>query len=267
MEKSNSDFRLVSFIAILILIIIPLGSNTRLSNSVYGMWIPMPICFAYIFRLRKASTEFITESDSGSTQWSVRLNSDELRLFRNILVTSFVIFSLVWSYMFTYVDSPKRIEMRYSVDSPRLRGIFTTKERARVVQVLIDEVNKYVHEDDYMLAYNEIPMLYFLTKTRPYLYNSWPEGSPTHQFKQMVDRAMKEKAQLPVAVMAKFNTSWDYWPAIKSPLADDSTKTENRNIIENFLKNNMYSIVWENDFFRILTSSKSKVVPMNKINN
>jgi len=258
-EKTDRDLRLISFIALIILVITPLGSNNGLRNSVYGMYLAMPIFYAYIFNMRKINVDILTESSNCLNQWKTRLNSEEIKLIRNILVVFFFTLSLVWSFIYTYLDSPNRIEMRYSVDHPRLRGIFTTKERAKVVQELLDVINKYVNEDDYVLAYNEIPMLHFLTKTRPYLYNCWPDASPSHQFRQMLDRAMREKAKFPIVVMAKYDTSEFNWPSKKVALLDRSPYLENRITVLDFLKNNEYSTVWENDFFKILVPSKANL--------
>lgn len=251
-EKSDYHYRLISFVALLILIITPLGSNNGLRNSIHSMWLPFPIAFAYIFELRKIGAKFETESNLNSTQWKIDLNSRELGLFRNFLVTLFVVFSLVWSFAYTYRDSSNRIEMRYTVEHPRLRGVFTTKERAKVVQELLDETSKYIKEDDYLLAYNSIPMLHFLTKTRPYLYNSWPDSSPPYQFKQALAKAIKEKTQLPILVRAKFNTREFYWPRKNIVDTTSEIQNENRATIDDFINRNNYTLVWENDFFEIL---------------
>ena len=251
-EKSSHDFRLISFVALLILIITPLGSGNGLNNAVYGMWIPIPIAFAYIFRLKKMSVEIETENDLSATQWKISLNYKETKLSVNFFVTLFVVISLVMSFACTYRDSSNRIEIHYSVKHPRLMGIFTIQERAKVAQELLSEVGKYVKEDDYLLAYNDIPMVHFLTKTKPYLYNSWIELYQPNELRQALERAMKENPHLPVVIKAKSSAANSNWPKTNVSFSLSERKIEDIAIIDDFIKYNKYSIVWENDFFEIL---------------
>ena len=232
-EKSTANFRLVCSIALLILIITPLGSTNGQRIATYGMWIPIPIAFFYIFRLKDMSIEFKSTKNLSSNKFKFGLNIKETNLLRNFTVTSFIVFSLLSALLYTYQDSPNRIDMRYSIKNQRLKGIFTTKEKALAVEELLIEMNKYVNENDYLLAYNAIPMLYFLTKTKPYLYNSWTAFYSSYQLKQALEKAMNERQYLPVAVRKR-------------------STIEDGNIIDEFIDRNGYSLAWKNDFFDIL---------------
>ena len=251
-EKSNKQLRLISFVALLILIITPLGSGMGLRLSIYGMWIPIPIAFAYISRLKEIKVKISKVSDSDSNNFMFGLSSSETKVFRNFVFILLVMFSLYVSFVYTYNDSRNRIKMLYSVKHPRLRGIFTTQERAKVTQELLDEMPKYVKEDDYLLAYNNIPMLYFLTKTKPYLYNSWMEDELPYKLRQSLEKAIKERPCLPVVIKAKYTANDSYWPRRNALLKLSDIQKENMTTIENFTKLNRYSIVWENDYFEIL---------------
>jgi hypothetical protein len=250
-EKSNKQLRLINFVALLILIIIPFGAGVGLRLSIFGMWIPIPIAYAYISRFKEIKVKISIVNDSDSTNLMLGLSSWETKIFRGVVFILLVMFSLYLAFGDTYNDSGNRIKMLYSVEHPRLRGIFTTQERAKVTQELLDEIPKYVNEDDYLLAYNEIPMLYFLTKTKPYLYNSWIEGEVPYKVKQLLDKAIRERPNLPVVVKAKYTANDPYWPKRNAP-TKLSDINENIATIDNFTKLNGYSIVWENDFFEIL---------------
>lgn len=251
-EKSSSDFRLVCFITLLILFITPMGSTVGLRNAIYGMWIPIPIASTYILRLKKLGMQFETATDSSMNQFKFRLNQKEVDLTKKIVIISLIVFSLLSSFIYTYRDSSNRFQMRYSVDNPRLRGILMTKERAKAIQELLDEMGRYVKENDYLLAYQEISMVYFLTRTKPYLYNSQPFLYRTYEFKNALDRATKERIYLPVIVREKINI-WDFnWPKGSIPFTRDDRKAENSGIMEEFIERNGYLLVWENDSFEIL---------------
>lgn len=254
-DKSNKQLRLISFVAILTMAIIPLGSNNGIQNSIYGFWIPIPIVVAYIFKLKEIMTNINVKNDLYSTNLGVGFNSSDIKSFRNFAVILFVLFVLYNTFTCSYNDSKNRIKMRYPIENSRLIGIFTTKERAEVVQELLNEINKYVKEGDYLLTYNNTPILYFLTKTKPYLYNAWIDLYSPDQLRQAIEKADKENPNLPFVVRSKFNTMNSYWPQYKSSERD----SENRTIMEDFIKRNKYSLLWQNDFFEILASPDRKL--------
>ena len=59
----------------------------------------------------------------------------------------------------------------HPIQSPLTQFVFTSRERATVVNELLAESAKYVTRGDYVLAYDEMPMFYDLTHTR--------NGTPT----------------------------------------------------------------------------------------
>ena len=149
--------------------------------------------------------------------------------------------------------------MIYSVKHPRLRGIFTTKERAIVVQELLDKLDNVVKSDGHLLAWESTPMLHFLTKTKPYLYNSWPDLYTHSSFEKALKKAERERAKLPIIVRAKSQTRISRWPKERVEFKDFESNDEiaNRTSINKFIEDNRYSLLWENDFFEILVPPES----------
>jgi len=119
----------------------------------------------------------------------------------------------------------------------------------RAVDVLLDEMDNHVEEGDYLLTHEYIPMLHFLTKTKPYLYNAWPmEIYGPDQLEEALQKAIKERQYLPIVVKGK---------ETKTTPGTDSEKRifAMRTIIDGFLKHNRYSLVWKNSLFKILAPS------------
>ena len=257
-EKSSNEFRVVTFITLLVLTITPIGSSSGLFTAINAMWLAFPIAFAYIVSLKELKIELKTIKNTNSSHFSFSLDGKETLLIKKIVIILIVIFSLLSSFIYTLRDVPNRFEMRYSVNNQRLKGIFTNKERARVVQELLDEMSNYVKEDDYLLAYEAISTLYFLTKTRPYLYDSQPLFYRPFELRKYLDKAIKERPYLPVIVRAK-GSVWDpKWPVESRMIRPDERNTGNRGILEEFIKTSGYSLVWENDFFEILLPAKNE---------
>lgn len=69
-----------------------------------------------------------------------------------------------------YFDMGSRLEKTYRIDNP-LATTFTTEKNCQMLNPLLEELKKYVREDDYLLCFQNIPTLHYLTRTRPYLYN------------------------------------------------------------------------------------------------
>ncbi|PKM80766.1 MAG: hypothetical protein CVU89_12595 [Firmicutes bacterium HGW-Firmicutes-14] len=240
--------RITSFISLAVALIVPVGSNDGFTNLVYGMYLMIPLVFAYIFGLEGVRT--------GISRLRLRLSGEELKLVRILGIAVFLAFTLKSAYHYTYRDSPHRPEMLYGVEHQKLRGILTTKDRALVVGDLLEAVPAYVSEGDYLLAYEQVSLVYFLTGTKPYLYSSWPMLYSPAAFRHYLDRALAERPGLPVIVRARGNTEEPTWPRTRG-LRRDKYLSGARKIMNDFIKENNYKIVWENSFFEILQPPES----------
>lgn len=238
----ENEFKVLSFIALLVLFLTPLGSNLGINNSLYGMYLGLPIAIGTFFSIKEFSFPW-----GGVTK-------KELHILRVFLVLVLIGVMLKATYFFTYRETKYREELIYQVRHEKLRGVYTTKERAHVVQELVDALSNYAREDDYLLAYEQIPMIYFLTKTRPYLYGSWPMLYAPERFANMLKKAQSEKNELPVIVRAKGSTEHSLWPRTKK-LSLEPKFVEIRAIMTVFIAKNDYKLAWENSFFEIFTPS------------
>lgn len=248
----DSNFRLISFITLLLLIITPLGSGNGIRNAVHAMHLSLPITYFCFSSLRKTSASFRNVSVSSESQYSISLDERETNYTRKLFAISLIVFLLLLAYRHTYRDSLDRFEMIHSVKHSSLKGIYTTKERARSVQELLDAANIYVKADDYLLACESIPMFHFLTKTKPYLYNAWPMLYMPATFTQKLEKAVTEKTKLPIAVRAKVNMRSFQWPKDKMEPTLSERDNANRKTINDFILENEYSTVWQNDAFEIM---------------
>ncbi len=236
-KREKNELRLISFTALVILVITPLGSADVLFNAVMGMYLAIPLSFNYL----------VTVKEMG--------NAGEMKLIKIIAVGLFVVFTMNSAYHFTYRDSTNRLEMVYGINHKMLKGVFTTKDRARIVQELLDVLPHYVQEGDYLLAYEYIPLVYFLTQTRPYLYNAWPMLFRPAKFERSLNRAFHDRPYLPVIIRARGSTENMNWPDTAGLSKDNYYLNEHRRIMDEFIRKNHYQIEWQNRFFEILLPS------------
>jgi hypothetical protein len=140
--------------------------------------------------------------------------------------------------------------MRYSIDHPMLRGIYTTKERAAVVQELLDELNPLVRPGDFLLGFHTVSTLYYVTETRPYLYSAWPFLYQPEQLQHFLVKAMRDRPRLPVAVQSKYSLQNFEWPGEKYTNSSPQYQ-KNLEIMIQFFKEKGYRKIWENKIFEI----------------
>lgn len=246
--KQSIEYRILALIALGVFFLVQAGSNNSIYNTIYAMWIALPIVLLFFIQQ--------TTITIGHWKWS----SESFYYAKVLILVAFFLSAIAQSVSYTYRDSQNRLEMTATVEHPLLTGILTTNDRAQVMQELLDELPKYLKPGDVLLAYEGIPLIYFLTQTHPYLYDSWPLLKNPTDFKKLLEKAELERSDIPIVVRAKALTSARDWPnnSFDHRLKTYESEKINSRLIEDFLNRHQYVKIWENRFFEIL-QSKSKV--------
>jgi hypothetical protein len=142
--------------------------------------------------------------------------------------------------------------MTYSINNGFAKGVFTTHERASVVNELLEQSSRYIKKNDYVLAYETLPMFHAMTNTRPFIRNSWPKLYDVAMLRNELKLAVDEKKILPVIIYQKVKTTGSHtWP----DLTEDNTRfdmNQPKNApIKEFLAAHNYQMVWENIAFQV----------------
>ena len=106
----------------------------------------------------------------------------------------------------SYFDKGSRFDKKYTINNTLAKGIYTTKERSKIINDVLEVIDSYVDKDDYLLVYDNAPMLNFLTKTKPYMGISWVWVYDSKTFDTKLKKAEKEIITLPIVVQQKFTT-------------------------------------------------------------
>src|SRR5207244_375756 len=152
------------------------------------------------------------------------------------VLCSMIAFSVIQRWQFTYRDSPHRLDLRATIHHPKLRGVFTTAARAQCLEELLRELQPLFHKDEYLMDHMQVPMIYFLTEMKPYMYSTWANLYEPPVFKQMLERAQEARTALPVCVMTKLDMCSPVWPKAADPLPQPHRFVENRLLVESFLQ-------------------------------
>jgi hypothetical protein len=243
--------KLLALMSIFFIGTLSVGSDTGMKVGSYAMIFGFPLLLWYWFELPE--TRFVVATyQMGKLAKESRINWGRL-LRKNVMIFVLVLYaaySIPFTFRNVYRDNSLRWRMSAAVDHPLLRAVFTTPERAAVIESLLAELERYVKPGDVLIAFESIPLLHFLTQTRPYLYNPWPILYLPGEFDKNLKRARRERQSLPPAVLAKVETRSESWPK-NSGLNIAETSKADRKLLHNFLEDSRYVKVWENEAFEI----------------
>ena len=156
-----------------------------------------------------------------------------------------------------FYENGNRLQTVYQVDWPQC-NVLTTQESANELVEVMQAMSGLVKENDELLVYPYVPMLHYLTNTRPYMRNPLPWIYNDALFEEQLTIAQEHQEDMPVVVWQKsqlnaWTTPDKDW---NSPDAEESYNQHNnqKRDLKDFLHRNHYQIVWENHLFQIWKS-------------
>lgn len=237
--KDNA-VRLLSYCGLLMMLVVPLGSDYLYNNGSVIFWLALPVSVAFFYHLPGYAEK---------KGWHVPV--------RMLLVSTVVIYALSCGARMVqegcYFDEGFFLSKRHAIRSEKTKCIYTSKERAEVVNDLLEGVRPYLKEGDCLFAYGSIPMLNYLTGTKPFLGCSWPEQFSARTLKRKLEGYEGKK---PMVLRQKFNSIGNgAWKADADYLTDCGKESgtlctnEKNRIIDRYIRMNGYRAVFENDYF------------------
>jgi hypothetical protein len=245
--------KLLALTVVILMVILSVGSDTGMKVSSYSVIFGLPLVCWYWYELPESLILLSTFYKNKVVRES-KLCFDRAvkRNIMSLIIIIYTAYAAPFTIRNVYRDNSLRWKMSAFVDHPMLRGTLTTPERAAAVESLLVELGKRVHSGAVLLTYESIPMVHFLTGTRPYLYSPWPILYLPVEFKQYLDKARRERPELPLTVLAKIEIRSSGWPGSGSVNGSETAKA-NRAILRNFLEEEKYEKIWENEAFEIFS--------------
>ena len=108
-----------------------------------------------------------------------------------IILLLFSLSGIYFNYHYTYRES-KIINLTTKFKHPKLAGVYSTPEKVTAIETLLRYLQDKVKPGDYLLCYNNIPMIYFLTHAKPsygssWATNEWPDVLLNRLVKKMIN--------------------------------------------------------------------------------
>lgn len=259
--RNNKELKLLALMGCYILITFPFSSSAGLFTvGIYSMWLSLPIAIDYLFRLKAASGQLAFERSAGTERYLFAVSPGQVRNAVNSITVVCLFGCLVYTWRYPFFDRHERLKMTSGIDNKYLRGILTTPERATALNELLRQIPNYIKPGDYLMAYQTVPMLNYITDTRPFMRNSYPWLYDAKTFRTELYKGVEETKTLPVIIRQKIKTigASSNWP---DPSPEDLSEYEQKNAerdryLEEFLASNQYRQAWSSEYFSIFVPGR-----------
>ena len=212
--KNKLEFlELVIFIiSIMFPVIIILGSGSGLAIGHMGMWLLGGLMISIFLKTFKTP-----EFNSYKYQ---------LLVINLALITTIGTLGLRHAYFYRHYDLSDRSKLTAEFRSPRLAGIYTSPERAKSLDSLLEEIAKFSKKGDLIFAYHNIPMIYFASGNLPYGNHAWLDNLTPEAIRNKIDSF---PSQNPPALIIKCKTNAENseWGIKPLPLFDECDNDQN----------------------------------------
>ena len=239
--------RLFYFIGLLLLLVAPLGSDSGLEKSVFGMWILGPLVLTDLNWIN-----YFKQLKTITTQHQAKITQTSILIL--VLTTS-----VFYAWQNTYFDSGSRAKKTFAIEHPKMRCIYTSQERAEVINELINKGFPKIQKHKYLLSFIETPMINYLAGKEPFISSSWPKLYYSPQsFEKKLNEAIAKREEFPIIIRQKQNTGSHEWPKGQAEsdylsYPDDLSKwPEHGKILNHFIEKYNYEVIWENEMFQVL---------------
>lgn len=250
----NKDFRLryIALATLFMLIFMPLGSDQGIITMWTSAWLGLPLGSAYLYRLFSGQIYWHKKSERFSS------NKEYIELYLSIIFVAYIAAGIYKTDNWAYYDPNGRLEKVHSINNRYCRNIYTISYRANLINELLPVLEKYVKPDDYLLIYNFMPGINYMTDTRSYISNAWLWCLSGNELEQQFHASEAKNKPLPIVLVQNFKAtnSWgEYDPHFtdinqvpKNPLS----RPDQIKAVNDFLDRNHYKKVWTNQYFDIL---------------
>jgi hypothetical protein len=267
--KVDKELKVIAWAAVFMMFVLPIGSDEAIYNfGFYSIWLSIAICFGLLYEFFQKDWTFTIRNNN--TECKIVAASKELMSIGKTVTISLCFAAVLFLFnKSTYFDPGSRIHKTHPINSSKAKYIYTTKKSATVINDILYALKPYVNEGDYLLAYETVPTIHYLTGTKPYLFNSFPILWDGEAFKRAFDKAKNEIDHFPVVLQVKFETFEGIGNPEEDFISDDNrlvsafnkpisafispgeTKTFN-----DFLRENNYIKVEDTPRFNILIPSE-----------
>lgn len=242
--NGSKEEQTLAFCALMIILLVPIGSNNRNLPLVNNMFLVAPISLWLYRRLIQRL---------GEAEWNFAWQSTFVGL-----VTVLVVQGILFHLNFSFVDGMDGAQKRDHVikNIPKVKGMVTTEYNAETLEELALFMENNVSGEDKVITFGSIPGISYLFDLEPAINTSWPnlDSYVTDKYKSELERAFGE-GKKPVIIIGK-NEIEAYFEDEENDGSEPdiyaNAKTKYSMLLD-YIDEYDYNIVFESDRFVVYT--------------
>lgn len=242
-EKEHLIIALSSLVA---LVVIPLGGDSygNICNSC--MWIGMPMLIDLIRRPLKCDLNL---NDNHGNNYKLSIDNTTSRHIHAIAAIAFVCY--VATHSVCYFDNGSRLLKTHRPQVATAATTYTSQERANLTDHIVCTTLRYRTPGNYLLVFDNVPMLHYLTGMQPYLGSPWSTFWGAEIFSQQLFDAEHSSKELPLIAIPHFYyedlSKTDYLNAIEHPEMHRKAQ-----LLAQFIQRHGYYEVYSDSYITLL---------------
>ena len=249
-NRQDIHLLILALSAMVALVIIPLGGDSYANICNSCMWLGMPIL---IDLLRRPIKFNIYIDDNQNRSYRVTLDNTVSRDIHLIVSVGFLLFAATHSVC--YFDHGSRLHKTYRPQIATEATTFTSQERAQLIDRITTVTLAHRMPGNYLLVFDNAPMLHYLTCMQPYLGSPWSTFWGTEMFKQQLFDAEHSSRQLPLIAIPRFFyrdlSKTDYLNALEHPELHKKAI-----LLADFIERNGYYEAYRDEYIILLKVSQ-----------
>ena len=226
-KRYDPKLAALSIMAVVISVVTFAGSNTGISHANLCLNLALPIAIYEVSVLLKA-----VEVDAAG-----RVLRKTLALMLSVVfVYNYIYFST------TYFEPTDRAEIAYSVDSPKLKGLYTSKFKSEYAKTVIEKVAPL--DNKYMIVYPGYDLFYYLTDKKPYTGECGIFFKSYSIERLKSDMENNRDKELPIVLFSKaepYSVTGE----------GRSARDEKWQVISDFMNENSYTVYYSDEYTEI----------------
>lgn len=245
-NRYNSTYLILALSALVALIIIPLGGDSYANICNSCMWLGMPMLIDLIRRPIKCN---INIDDNRHYNYSIVIDSTSSRPIQLMAGIAFIFY--VATHSVCYFDNGSRLLKTHRPEIATAATTFTSQERAQLTDHIVKVTLQHRTSGNYLLVFDNAPMLHYLTGMQPYLGSPWSTFWGTEMFSQQLFDAEHSSRQLPLIAIPHFFyrdlSRTDYLSALEHPELHQKAL-----LLADFIKRNGYDEAYSDPYITLL---------------
>ena len=252
----DANWRLLGCIALLMILVTPLGSNNHIWPVLNNLFFVAPVILWMVYRFVRWGRTYLDATG--------KVPLFPVKAMTAWILIAFFVQSVGIGCAYVFLDGEGGERRMYRVsDNPVLHGMHTSEMNAETLEEINAFMveNKSVYEDRKLILYGNIPGLAYYLDKAPAIYTTWADlntsslSQLTEELEMISDGIKTQEMQRPLVIMtpaidAYFSGNSDameFWGADK----ESYDKDEKLSAIRYFMEKNAYSQVFANEAFVI----------------